>query len=167
MSSRLLIWALSIVMIRLRGGGPKKRCGCFISTTERCSSPAVRKLDDTVFPFFVILLTNTAYEPVIQVLSEIAHSVTSPFAEDIDYPYAILHHWRFKLDTDLLSIIRRTTNAQIYQPAEMTHFSRTKLSWRVNKLLVERLKEYSASVLVNIPRSTLSIFIFSTSAVFR
>jgi hypothetical protein len=53
MSSRLLIWALSIVMIRLRGGGPKKRCGCFISTTERCSSPAVRKLDDTVFPLFV------------------------------------------------------------------------------------------------------------------
>lgn len=118
------------------------------------------------FPsLFVILLTNTAYEPVIQVLSEIAHSVTSPFAEDIDYPYAILHHWRFKLDTDLLSIIRRTTNARIYQPAEMTHSSRTKPSWRVNKLLVERLKEYSASVLMNIPCSSLSILILSTSAV--
>lgn len=34
---------------RLRGGGPKKRCNCFISVTERCSQAAIRIVGDCSF----------------------------------------------------------------------------------------------------------------------
>ena len=46
---------------RLRGGGPKKRCGCYITTTERCSSAAVRKsFHRNVFLVLCLTLTLLA-----------------------------------------------------------------------------------------------------------
>ncbi|GAA5893219.1 hypothetical protein JCM5296_001640 [Sporobolomyces johnsonii] len=32
--------------LRLRGGAPKKRCGCWLTATERCSQAAVRIVGD-------------------------------------------------------------------------------------------------------------------------
>jgi len=34
------------LVLRLRGGAPKKRCACFIAVTERCSSAAIRIVGD-------------------------------------------------------------------------------------------------------------------------
>ncbi|KAK4058458.1 hypothetical protein OIO90_000617 [Microbotryomycetes sp. JL221] len=35
--------------LRLRGGGPKKRCGCWITPTERCSQVSLRIVGDCSF----------------------------------------------------------------------------------------------------------------------
>ncbi|KAI5474179.1 hypothetical protein MNV49_003991 [Pseudohyphozyma bogoriensis] len=37
------------LVLRLRGGAPKKRCGFYVSATERCSSAAVRIVGDCSF----------------------------------------------------------------------------------------------------------------------
>ncbi|KAM0754995.1 hypothetical protein T439DRAFT_322057 [Meredithblackwellia eburnea MCA 4105] len=37
------------LVLRLRGGGPKKRCGRYLSATERCSQPALRIVGDCSF----------------------------------------------------------------------------------------------------------------------
>lgn len=35
--------------LRLRGGGPKKRCGRWLTTTERCSQVSLRIVGDCTF----------------------------------------------------------------------------------------------------------------------